>query len=89
MTGLDSINITFLYVRQVALIEEAIRKGISDADSEARAAVRRFVGLLYASQLFDLVLHSLHLDVNLCLRFLLPKFNSLLKYFRDTRCFRV
>jgi len=26
---------------QVALIEEAIRKGISDADSEARAAVRR------------------------------------------------
>ena len=32
-------------ISHVGLIEEAIRKGISDADSEARAAVRRLVNL--------------------------------------------
>ena len=31
------------FFSQVSLIEEAIRKGIGDADSEARAAVRRYV----------------------------------------------
>ena len=47
MASFDSVDIIFLFVRQVALIEEAIRKGISDADSEARAAVRRFVALFF------------------------------------------
>ncbi len=36
------LTILNLFFSNVALIEEAIRKGISDADPEARAAMRRY-----------------------------------------------
>ena len=38
----DVLTILNFFFSNVALIEEAIRKGISDADPEARAAMRRY-----------------------------------------------